>query len=251
MMLRFHFIIFAFILISISPSIHAGETSIAVAANFSAPIQRLARSFQEETGNQVKLSSGSTGKFYTQIQNGAPFDILLAADQETPQRLENEKLGIENTRFTYATGILVLWSAREGYVDSRGEILHKGSFNHLAIADPKLAPYGLAAMQTLSKLNLIDKLKTKLVQGENIGQTFQFAATANAELGFVALSQVYADGKLSMGSIWIVPQALYHPLHQDAILLKTGKDNLAATSFLAFLKTEKAKKVMHDFGYQF
>jgi len=237
--------------VNASMVVHAEETSIAVSANFSAPIQKLALAFHEETGHEVKVSLGSTGKFYAQIQNGAPFDILLAADQETPQRLENEKLGLENTRFTYATGVLALWSRGEGFIDSKGEILQKSTYRHLAIADPKLAPYGLAAIQVITKLGLLDKVKYKLVQGENINQTFQFVATGNAEMGFVALSQIFLDSKIKEGSAWIVPVGLYQPLHQDAILLIPGKDNSAAKAFLLYLKTEKAKKIMRQYGYQF
>lgn len=229
----------------------AVETTIAVAANFSAPMQKLAIAFHEETGHTVKISFGSTGKFFTQIAHGAPFDILLAADQDTPQRLENEGLGEVHSRFTYATGALVLWSAREKWIDPKADILQLGQFNHLAVADPKLAPYGAAAMQTLKSLNLLEKLQTKFVQGENIGQTYQFVATGNAELGFVALSQVYTEGHLREGSAWIVPQNLYQPLHQDAILLKNGKDNPAAKSFLTYLKSDQAKKIMQNFGYAF
>ena len=235
----------------VSLAVCGQETSIAVASNFSAPMQKLVSTFQDASGHHIKVSSGATGKFYSQIQNGAPFDILLSADQETPERIENEKSGIAHTRFTYATGVLGLWSAREGFVDSKGEVLRNASFHHVAIADPKLAPYGQAAAQTLQALGLTDKLKSKLVQGENIGQTFQFVASANAELGFIALSQVFLDGKLKDGSAWIVPSDLYRPLHQDAILLNAGKDNPAAKAFLAFLKTDKAKRIMQAYGYQF
>lgn len=233
-----------------SSTVYGQETSIAVAANFSAPMQKLVRAFQDLSGYRVKISTGASGKFYSQIHNGALYDVLLSADQETPERIENEKLGVEHTRFTYATGLLVLWSTREGFIDSKGEVLQNASFNHIAIADPKLAPYGLAAAQALHALGLSEKLKSKLVQGENIGQTFQFVATANAELGFIALSQVFLDGKLKEGSAWIVSPDLYRPLHQDAILLDAGKDNQAAKAFLAFLKTDVAKRIIQSFGYQ-
>jgi len=231
--------------------LYAAETTIAVAANFTAPMQKLVARFQEESGHIVKAAYGSTGKFFTQIENGAPFDVLLSADQDTPERLEKEGLGVERTRFTYATGALVLWSKRNAWVDNKGEILRSDQFQHLAIADPKLAPYGLAALQTMKALGLAEKLNPKWVQGENISQAYQFVATGNAELGFVALSQVYTDGHLREGSAWIVPAELYHPLHQDAILLTNGKNNMAAKTFLAFLKTDPAKKIMQTFGYQF
>jgi len=251
MMFRYflRYLIASFSLIGIA--CYANEANIAVAANFTGTAQKLGVLFQEETGHHIKIASGATGKFFAQIQNGAPFDVLLAADQDTPARIEQEGFGVEHSRFTYATGTLVLWSAREGKVDSKGAVLQKGEFHYLAIANPKLAPYGQAAIQTLDKLRLSQSLKDKLVQGENIGQTHQFIASGNADLGFVALSQVYADGKLTSGSAWIVPESFYQPLHQDAILLKTGQNNPAARAFLDFLKTERAKKVMQSFGYHF
>ncbi len=157
-------------------------------------MQRIAADFERETGHKALVSIGSTGKFYAQITNGAPFEVLLAADEATPKRLEAEGAAVAGSRFAYAIGQLVLWSARPGFVDAEGEVLQKGSFRHLALANPKTAPYGVAAMQTMERLKLLDTLAPRFVQGENIAQTQQFVATGNAELGFVALSQVWRDG---------------------------------------------------------
>lgn len=183
---------------------HAETISVAVASNFTAPMQKIAAQFEKDTGHKAELSFGATGKFYAQISNGAPFGILLAADDKTPAKIAQEGKGDAASRFTYSIGKLVLWSKQDGYVDANGEVLKTGKFQHVAIANPKLAPYGLAAEQTLTKLNLLDAIKPKFVQGENIGQTYQFAATGNAELGFVALSQVMEDGKIKAGSAWVV-----------------------------------------------
>ena len=175
---------------AVLPAAHAGEVSVAVAANFTAPMQRIAAQFEQDTGHKAVLSFGATGKFYAQIANGAPFGVLLAADDATPQKIAREGLGNGATRFTYAIGRLVLWSKQPGYVDAQGQVLRTGDWKHIAIANPKLAPYGLAAMQTLDKLGLAAQVQPRVVTGENIGQTYQFAASGNAPLGFVALSQV-------------------------------------------------------------
>jgi len=227
----------------------AAEVSVAVAANFTAPMQKIAQAFEQDTGHKAVLAFGSTGKFYAQIKNGAPFDLLLAADDETPARLEKEGLAVTGARFTYATGRLALWSQRPGFVDDKGEVLRVGHFDKLAIADPKLAPYGAAAVQALTKLGLYQSLSPKLVQGENIGQAYQFVATENAALGFVALSQVFADGRVTQGSAWVVPQNLHAPLQQDAVLLLKGKDKAAAQALFNYLKTERAQTIIRSFGY--
>src|SRR5512142_2979581 len=191
---------------------HAGEVSVAVAANFSAPIERIAALFQQESGHTLKVSLGSSGKFYSQIKAGAPFDVFLSADEKNPQLLEDEGLAVKGSRFVYALGKLVLWSAQPGYVDARGAVLGKGGYSKIAYADPKLAPYGLAAQETLQKMKLWDKVQGKLVTGESIGQAYQFAASGNAELAFIALSQVTKDGKVSEGSYWLVPAEMYSPI---------------------------------------
>jgi molybdate transport system substrate-binding protein len=196
------------------------------------------------------LSFGATGAFYAQIRNGAPFQVFLAADAKTPERLEQEGLAVAGTRFTYATGQLALWSAAPGRVDAQGEVLRGASFERLAIANPKLAPYGAAAMQTLDKLGLLPALQGKLVQGENIAQTFQFVASGNAALGFVALSQVRAREPGARGSAWLVPAELHEPIRQDAVLLAAGRENAAATALLLFLRGESARAVIREFGYE-
>jgi molybdate transport system substrate-binding protein len=228
----------------------AEEVQVAVAANFTAPIKLIAADFEKDTGHKAVLTFGATGKFYAQITNGAPFEVFLAADDETPAKLEKEGVAVNGSRFTYATGRLVLWSAQPGVVDAAGDVLKKGDFKKIAIAAPKLAPYGAAAVETLNKLGLQAALEPKLVQGESIGQAFSFVSTGNAELGFIALSQVYEDGKIKSGSAWIVPTNLHSPIRQDAVLLAKAKDNKAAVQLMAFLKTEKAKAVIRSFGYE-
>jgi molybdate transport system substrate-binding protein len=228
---------------------HGAEVTVAVAANFAAPMQKIAPLFEKDTGHKAVVSLGSTGGFYAQIKNGGPFHVLLSADDETPLKLEKENLAVSGTRFTYAKGKLVLWSKQAGFVDDKGDVLRSGQFKRLAIANPKLAPYGAAALETLHKLELVQGLQTKFVQGENIAQAFQFVNTENAQLGFVALSQVYADGKLSSGSAWIVPSHFHKPIQQDAVLLMAGKNNIAATALLAYLRTDKAKAIIRSHGY--
>ena len=229
--------------------LHAGEVSVAVAANFAAPMQKIAQAFEQDTGHRAKLAFGSTGKFYAQIKNGAPFAVLLAADDETPARLEKEGFAVAATRFTYATGRLALWSKRTAVVDDQGEVLRTGRFDKLAIADPKLAPYGIAAQEVMQKMGVWPALSAKLVQGESIGQTFQFVNSENASLGFVALSQIWLDGRVTQGSAWLVPQALHSPLKQDAVLLGPGQDNPAAKALLKYLQTEPAQAIIQRHGY--
>ncbi len=233
------------------PGAHAGEVSVAVAANFTAPMQKISALFEQDTGHKAVLSFGATGKFYAQIKNGAPFGILLAADDSTPEKIAREGLGEGATRFTYAIGQLVLWSKQPGYVDAEGKVLQKTDWQHIAIANPKLAPYGLAAMQTLDKLGLTAQVQPRVVTGENIGQTYQFAASGNAQLGFVALSQVTEDGKLREGSAWVVPGNLHEPIRQDAIVLKPGQGNAAAAALMDYLRGAKARAVIKSYGYSF
>ena len=230
---------------------HSDEVQVAVAANFAAPMQKIAASFAKDTGHKAVLSFGATGKFYAQIRNGAPFAVLLAADDETPARLVKDGLGMAGSNFTYALGQLALWSTQPGLVDAQGAVLHTALPGKLAVADPKLAPYGAAAMQVLGQHGLIDKLHPALVTGENIGQTFQFVKTGNAALGFVALSQVMVDGKIASGSAWVVPAALHEPIRQDAVLLKAGEHNPAAKALLQYLRSDAARAVMRGYGYLF
>lgn len=239
----------AAVLAAIVPA-HAAEVSVAVAANFTAPMQKIATLFEQDTGHKAVLAFGSTGRFYTQIRNGAPFEVLLAADDETPARLEHEALAISGTRFTYAIGRLVLWSKRPGLVDGQGQVLRRSdAFERIALADPRLAPYGAAAVEVMGRLGVLEALRPKVVQGENIAQTHQFVATQNAALGFVAMSQVYTDGRLSEGSAWLVPADLHAPIRQDAVLLKKGQGNAAATALLLFLRGDKARTVIRSHGY--
>jgi molybdate transport system substrate-binding protein len=234
---------------SVCSNVSAEEAAVAVAANFSAPAQRLATAFGAVSGHKINLVVGSTGKLYAQIKNGAPFHVLLSADDETPTRLVKEGNGVEGSQFTYATGRLVLWSKEPGLVDAKGDVLRE-SFERLAIADPKLAPYGAAAMETLDKLNLRSQLQSRLVQGESIGQAYQFVATGNAALGFVALSQVMVEGRVTEGSAWVVPASFHTPLKQDAVLLQSARANAAAQAFMAYLKSEPAKVLIRGYGYE-
>jgi molybdate transport system substrate-binding protein len=233
---------------------HAGEVTVAVAANFTAPMQKIAQAFEQDTGHKAQLAFGSTGKFYAQIKNGAPFAVLLAADDETPARLEKEGFAVIGTRFTYATGRLALWSKQANLVDEKGEVLRSPRFEKLgifkiAMADPKLAPYGIAAMEVIHKLGVQGSVIPKLVQGESIGQTYQYVSTENAQLGFVALSQISFEGRITQGSAWVVPQSMHTPLKQDAVLLKVGKDNAAAHALLKYLQADKATTIIRQYGY--
>ena len=229
---------------------NADEVQVAVAANFTAPMKEIAAQFEQATGHKVLATFGATGKFYAQIKNGAPFDVLLAADDETPVKLEKEGAAVANSHFTYAIGKLVLWSAQPGLVDDKGEVLAKGSFAHLAIANPKLAPYGAAAVETLQKLKLYGALEPKIVQGDSIAQAHQFVVSGAAPLGFVAMSQVFEGGKLKSGSVWVVPATMYGQIRQDAVILDKGKGKAAVDAFLAYLKGDKAKAVIRAYGYE-
>ena len=231
-------------------SAQADEVRVAVAANFATPLKTLAAEFEKDTGHTLALSAGATGKLYAQIKSGAPFDVFLSADDETPSRLEKEGDAVSGSRFTYAVGRLVLWSAQLNTVDAQGAVLKTGNFKHLALAAPHLAPYGAAAVQTMTQLGLLAALTPRFVQGESIGQTYSFVASGNAELGFVALSQVFENGKISKGSGWIVPASLHEPLRQDAVLLVRARDKVAARALLTFLKSEKARGLIRAFGYE-
>jgi molybdate transport system substrate-binding protein len=237
----------ASLLLAASPA-HADEISIAVAANFTAPMKLIAAEFEKDSGHKVLASFGSTGKFYAQIKNGAPFEILLAADDETPAKLVKENVGAAGSQFTYAIGRLVLWSAKAGYVDGAGAVLKKGDFAHLSLAEPKLSPYGAAAVETLKTLGTYEATAPKIVTAENITQAYQFISSGNAELGFVALSQVLKDGRTE-GSSWLVPTTLYTPIRQDAVLLAPAKGKPAAEALMKFLNGDKAKAIIKSFGY--
>jgi len=228
----------------------AETVQVAVAANFTAPMKVIAEAFAQDTGHKAEAAYGSTGKFYAQITNGAPFQVFLAADDTTPAKLEDEDMTLPGTRFTYATGTLVLWSADPALIKDGARVLGRNQFRKLAIANPKTAPYGTAAVEVMKALQVDQMLAPKLVQGENIAQTYQFVSTGNAELGFVALSQVFKDGQITEGSAWIVPAEMHEPIRQDAVILKTGEGNAAASAFMDYLKSDKVKAIIRSFGYE-
>lgn len=230
----------------------ASEIQVAVAANFTEPSKAIAAEFEKETGHKVLLSFGATGQFYAQIKSGAPFAMLLAADSKTPAKLEEEGDAEAGSRFTYAQGALALWSAKDGFVDDKGEVLKSDKFNFLAVADPKLAPYGAAAYELLKAWDLLAGLEAagRIVTGNNIGQTFQFAESGQAELGLIAWSQVCRDGKVSRGSAWLAPAELYSAIMQDAVIIKGAADDQAVQAFADYLKNSpQAREIILAFGY--
>jgi len=224
----------------------AEEIQIAAASNFANTIISIAQRFEINTGHKVTLIFGSTGKHYAQIKNGAPFDVFFAADIKRPELLEKEGIALAGSRFTYAIGKLVLWSPTPNYVDSSGKVLEQMEFRHLAIANPKLAPYGKAAVEILQARGIWNAIKGRTVRGENISQAFQFVNSHNAELGFVAYSQIKHPGHPSAGSWWEIPQSLYTPIEQQAVLLKQNK---AARDFLSFIKSDESLEIIRSFGY--
>jgi molybdate transport system substrate-binding protein len=238
-------LVFALVL---NPS-QAAEVSVAVASNFSGTLQKIAAAFAQDTGHKVVPAFGSTGALYAQIKNGAPFQVFLAADDETPALREKEGLAVAGSRFTYATGRLALWSANPAAVDSQGAILRSGRFERIALPNPKLAPYGRAAMETLATMGLAQSLAPRMVQGENVTQSYQFIRSGNAVLGFVALSQIYQDGQLREGSVWSVPAQMHAPIQQDAVLLEKGRSNPAALAWMAYLRGDKARALVQAAGY--
>lgn len=237
------------LLVGFSPLSYADKVLVAVAANFMVPIQKLAPEFAKDAGHEISMSYGSTGMFYSQIKNDAPFEVLLSADEVTPAKLIDENHALTGTQFTYAIGKLVLWSPKQGVVDNAGEVLKKGGFDHIALANPKFAPYGAAAVEVMRATGVYETLQSKFVTGDNIAQAYQFVATGNALLGFVALSQVIKDGKID-GSVWIVPQSLYQPIRQNAVILEKGRNKPAAEALMKYLKGDKAKAIIRSFGYE-
>ena len=231
-------------------SAQAAQAQVAVAANFAEPIKAIAAVLEKTTGHTLQITVGSTGKLYAHIKNGAPFDVLLSADTQTPEALEREGLAQKGSRFTYATGKLVLWSADAKRVDAKGDILNNPALGKVAYANPKLAPYGAAAVEVMEKLGLSAALTPKLVQGESIGQTYTFAYSGNADVGFVALSQVLAGGKLHSGSMWLVPQTLYTAIRQDAVVLQRASSNEAALALMKLLKSPHIKDLIRAYGYE-
>jgi molybdate transport system substrate-binding protein len=235
----------------VSTASWGSDVNLAVAANFTGPMEKIAAAFQRASGHKAVIAYGTVGKFYAQIKNDAPFEVLISSDADTPSRLEREGLAIPASCFTYAIGKLVLWSAKAGVVDDKGEVLKRGHFRHLALANPKMAVYGAAAVDVMNRLGVASALEPKFVLGESVTQTYQFTASGNADLGFVALSQIYQDGRFAPGSHWLVPAALYPRLRQEAVLLAKGKNNPAAKELLEYLKSEAAKAIIRAYGYEF
>lgn len=227
----------------------AADVIVAVASNFMAPMKEIVAEFERETDHGVKLAFGSSGKFFAQITHGAPFQLFFSADQAKPAMLEEQGMIVPGSRFTYAIGALALWSAKSDLVSHGSAVLEKGRFNKLAMANPKLAPYGAAAQEVLRNLGIYESVEPKLVQGENIAQTYQFVGSGNAELGFVALSQIMTGGKIDQGSAWFIPGYLHQPIRQDAVLLRSGENNPAAKALLQYLRSDKAKSVIESYGY--
>ncbi len=228
-------------------AVHADEVKAAIAANFTAAIKKIAPLYEQKTGNKLVASFGSTGQFYSQINNGAPFDVFLAADDTTPKKLIDEGKAVQSSYFVYARGRLVLWSATPGYVDADGVVLKSDRFSKIAIANPKSAPYGQAALEALTALKLLDQVQPKFITGENIAQTQQFVSSGNVPMGFIALAQVKALPASDRGSYWVVPAELHKPIDQTAVALKPSA---AADSFLAFLKSHEAIAIIRDLGYE-
>ncbi len=247
---RFLRLCIALIMTCYAISVSAGEVRAAVAANFTAPMNQIAANFEKATGHRLILSFGSTGKLYAQVKNGAPFDVFFAADVKRPEKLESEQDIVPGSRFTYAIGQLALWSAKPDYVTGKA-VLQRKDFKHIAIASPKLAPYGVAAVEVMQSLNVYDDLAAKLVQGQNIAQTHQFISSGNATLGFVALSQVYKNGQFNSGSGWVVPPDLHQPIRQQAVVLRRAADREAAQALMQYMQSKPAYEVIASFGYRY
>lgn len=237
-----------FIMMHVTPAF-AEQTLVAVAANFVPPFREIAMAFEATTGHTIRVVAGSSGNFHSQIKNGAPFDVFLSADTERPKLLEDEGLGVKDSRFTYAIGRLVLWSPNPDLIKGE-ETLRSRNYKRLAIANPKTAPYGVAAMQAMQKLELWDSLQPHIVMGESLGQTMGFIESGNAQLGFVALSQVLDPKIKGQGSRWVVPNHLHEPIAQDVILLTKGKDNPAAKALIQFMGSPQAKTIITRYGYE-
>lgn len=243
-------ITFTLVYLAISLTASAEQVRVAVASNFSAAMEDITTGFEAASGHDVVLSFGSSGKIYAQIRNGAPFQVFLSADQAKPEALEQDGLIVAGSRFTYAIGTLALWSAEPGVIDGDDRRLRDGRFNKLALANPRLAPYGAAAVEALEALGLRQATEPQWVMGENIAQTYQFVATGNADLGFVALSQIMQEGQIWKGSSWIVPEDLYSPIRQDAVLLDAASDSEGARALLDYLRSDEARAIIHSYGYR-
>jgi molybdate transport system substrate-binding protein len=247
-MKRFLLSLMVFLCLAVTPAL-AEEVLVAVAANFVPPFREVASEFEKATGHTVQVASGATGGFYTQIKNGAPFDVFFSADNERPKLLEDEGLGVKGSRFTYAIGRLVLWSPDPSLIKGE-DTLRSASFKRLAIANPKTAPYGMAAMQAMQKLGVWESIQPRLVMGEGLGQTMGFIESGNAQLGFLALSQVLDPKIMGKGGRWDVPVDMHEPIQQDVVLLTKGKDNAAAKALMEFMEGPQAKAIIVRYGYE-
>jgi molybdate transport system substrate-binding protein len=238
------------LLLSLLPQLGLAEQiNVAVASNFTAPMKAIVTAFEQQSEHRVKLSFGSSGKFFAQITHGAPFELFFSADQTKPKALEESGLIVPGSRFTYAIGALALWSSNPTLLKNNAGALKQGQFTKLALANPKLAPYGLAAVEVLEHLALTEHTKAKWVQGENIAQTYQFISTGNADIGFVAMSQIMQQGQINLGSSWLIPHELYSPIKQDAALLARGKNSPAAKALLTYIQSNQAKAIIESYGY--
>jgi molybdate transport system substrate-binding protein len=231
-------------------SANADTIKVAVAANFAPTLNELVAEFEKSSGHKVDVSSASSGKIYAQIINGAPYHAFFSADQTTPEKLESAGKAVPGSRLTYAIGALALWSAKPDFIDAQLRILKNGQFNKIALANPKLAPYGSAAVEVLEKLDLLTATQAKWVQGENIAQAYQFVFTGNADLGFIALSQIMQKGEITGGSYWLVPADLHTPILQDAQILLPGKNSVVTQQLVEFIKSDLAKAIIQSHGYQ-
>ena len=227
----------------------AAEINIAVASNFGIPMKNIVAEFEEKTGNIVNLSFGSSGRFAAQIINGAPFSAFFSADQSKPQALEEAGLVLDGSRFTYAIGRLVLWSSRGQFVDNNEEKLISGNYDTLAFANPRVAPYGIAAQEVLQRLNVRKRRNHVWVNGENVAQTYQFIATQNVDLGFVSLSQIISDGEIKNGSSWLIPSSMYKPILQDAVILKSSEAIEATRELMLFMRSSYVRNKIEEYGY--
>ncbi len=244
------FLLSFLLLPGLSGTSSAEDVHVAVASNFAAPMKDIVEAFEQDTDHRVILSFGSSGKFYAQIRNGAPFQVFLSADEAKPEALERHGQVVEGTRFTYALGALALWSSKPDLVDPHGHVLKEGQFNKLALANPRLAPYGVAAVEVLKNLGLVEATRSRWVQGENIAQTYQFVHTGNADIGFVAVAQVMQSGELKGGSAWFVPSERHRPIKQDAVLLERGGDSEGARTLVRFLQSDTAQRIIESYGYR-
>lgn len=243
------------LVMSLSISVQAEQITAAIAANFASTIKQLKPLFERESGHRLITSFASSGTLFAQIHNGAPFDVFLSADEQRPQQLIRDGLAVVDSSFIYASGQLMLWSSQAGLIDPQGNILrdgrwHKKGIRHIALANPKIAPYGRAAMETLEVLQLVEPTKAYRVTGQNIAQTFQFVASGNAQLGFIAQAQVLALEKSERGSYWKVPKEMHSPIQQMAVMLNRGRENSAAETFLKFLQSPQAQSIIHARGYR-